>query len=208
MSGKLVDRLVAAAVFLVALVVYTLTMAETLPFWDSGEFIASVLGLQVMHPPGAPFYILLGRFFTLLAPLFAPFTDEPVAMAVNFVSALASAGTVLLTHLVIVRLVSVWRGQPAAWSGADRLAALSGGVIGALAFAFSDSFWFNAVEAEVYALSMFFTAAAVWLTMVWREATLAEEAEVRALFERFGEWRGLAGAHVLHAPVAARVVAA
>src|SRR5690606_4417747 len=176
----LIDRLVAAGVFLYALVVYLLTMAETAPFWDSGEFIASVYGMQVMHPPGAPFYILLGRLFTFLAPLFGGLTPEPVAFSVNLVSVLASAFTVLLTHLVIVRLVRVWKGAPEGWSPADRLAANAGGVIGALAFAVTDSFWFNAVEAEVYALSMLFTALVVWLILRWREATLEEEAALRA----------------------------
>jgi hypothetical protein len=180
MNGKQIDRLVAAGVFLYALVVYLLTMAETAPFWDSGEFIASVHGLMVMHPPGAPFYILLGRFFTFLAPLFGGLTPEPVAFAVNLVSVLASAFTVLLTHLVVVRLARIWKGRPETWSGADRLAVNAGGVIGALAFAATDSFWFNAVEAEVYALSMLFTALVVWLILRWREETLEEEAAIRA----------------------------
>ena len=112
MTGKLIDRLVAAGVFAYAFVVYFLTMAETAPFWDSGEFIASVHGLMVMHPPGAPFYILLGRLFTFLAPLFGGLTPEPVAFAVNLVSVLASASTVLLTHLIIVRLARIWKGRP------------------------------------------------------------------------------------------------
>ncbi|MCH7976876.1 MAG: DUF2723 domain-containing protein [Bacteroidetes bacterium] len=180
MTGKQIDRLVAAGVFLYALVVYFLTMAETASFWDAGEFIASVYGLQVMHPPGAPFYILVGRFFTFFAPLFGGLSPEPIAFSVNFVSVLASALTVLLTHFVIVRLVRVWKGSPETWGGMDRLAANAGGVIGALAFATTDSFWFNAVEAEVYALSMLFTALVVWLILRWREETLAEEADLRA----------------------------
>ena len=180
MTGKLIDRLVAAGVFVYALVVYLLTMAETAPFWDSGEFIASVHGLMVMHPPGAPFYILLGRFFTFFAPLFGWLTPEPVAFSVNLVSVLASAFTVLLTHLVIVRLARIWKGTPETWSPTDRLAVNAGGVIGALAFAVTDSFWFNAVEAEVYALSMLFTALVVWLILRWREETLEEEAAIRA----------------------------
>jgi hypothetical protein len=180
MTGKLVDRLVAAGVFALSFVVYLLTMAETLPFWDSGEFIAAVRYLEVMHPPGAPFYMLVGRFFAFFAPLFAGVTEEPIAFAVNLVSVLTSAATVLFTHLTIVRLVRVWKGPPVTWTWLDRLAANAGGAVGALAFAFSDSFWFNAVEAEVYAFSMFFTAAVVWLALVWREATLAEEAELRA----------------------------
>ncbi len=180
MNGKLIDRLVAAGVFLYALVIYFLTMAETAPFWDAGEFIASVYGLQVMHPPGAPFYILVGRFFTFFAPLFGGLTPEPVAFSVNLISVIASALTVLLTHLVIVRLVRIWKGNPESWSGTDRLMTNAGGVIGALAFATTDSFWFNAVEAEVYALSMLFTALVVWLILRWREETLDEEADLRA----------------------------
>lgn len=180
MNGKQIDRLVAAGVFLYALVLYLLTMAETAPFWDAGEFIASVQGLMVMHPPGAPFYILLGRFFTFLAPLFGGLSPEPVAFAVNLVSVLASAFTVLLTHLVIVRLARIWKGRPETWTGADRLAVNAGGAVGALAFAVTDSFWFNAVEAEVYALSMLFTALVVWLILRWREETLEEEAAIRA----------------------------
>ena len=180
MNGKLIDRLVAAGVFLYALVVYLLTMATTAPFWDSGEFIASVNGLMVMHPPGAPFYILLGRFFTFLAPLFGGLSPEPVAFAVNLASVLASAFTVLLTHLVIVRLARIWKGPPEAWTGLDRLAVNAGGAVGALAFAATDSFWFNAVEAEVYALSMLFTALVVWLILRWQEETVAEEAAIRA----------------------------
>jgi hypothetical protein len=180
MTGKLIDRLVAAGVFVYALVVYLLTMAETAPFWDSGEFIASVNGLMVMHPPGAPFYILLGRFFTFFAPLFGGLSPEPVAFSVNLVSVLASAFTVLLTHLTIVRLARIWKGTPATWRWEDRLAVNAGGVLGALTFAVTDSFWFNAVEAEVYALSMLFTALVVWLILRWREETLEEEAAIRA----------------------------
>lgn len=180
MNGKQIDRLVAAGVFVYALVIYLLTMAETAPFWDSGEFIASVHGLQVMHPPGAPFYILVGRFFTFLAPLFGGLTPEPVAFSVNLISVLTSAFTVLLANLIVIRLVRIWRGQPDEWSTMDRIVANVGGVIGATAFAVTDSFWFNAVEAEVYAFSMLFTALCVWLILRWREETLVEEAEIRA----------------------------
>ena len=184
MSGKLFDRLAAAAVFLYSLVVYTLTMARTAPFWDSGEFIAIANGLQVSHPPGAPFYMLVGRLFAMFSGVFAPFTDEPVAMAVNFVSAVCSALTVLLTHLIVVRLARVWKGHPDTWTFADRASATAGGVVGALTFAVTDSFWFNAVEAEVYAMSMLFTALVVWLALVWRDATRHEEAGLKARGER------------------------
>ena len=103
-----------------------------------------------------------------------------MAFAVNLVSVLSSAATVLLTHLVIVRLARVWMGTPEAWAPWQRLAANAGGAIGALAFAATDSFWFNAVEAEVYGMSMLFTAAVVWLALVWRERTREEESAIRA----------------------------
>jgi hypothetical protein len=180
--GPLADRLVAAGVFVYALVIYLLTMAPTASFWDSGEFIAIAHGLQVSHPPGAPFYMLVGRFFSMvLTPILTPFVGPAsVAVAINLVSVLASALTVLLTHLVIVRLVRIWKGRPETWTRGDRLIALGGGVIGACAFAVTDSFWFNAVEAEVYALSMLFTALVVWLILVWRDETMVEEAALRA----------------------------
>ena len=173
MSSRLIDRLVAGAVFAFALVLYTLTVAPTTSFWDAGEFIASVHDLQVMHPPGAPFYMLVGR----LASMFAP--PDLVALAVNMVSVLASALTVLLTHLVVVRLVQQWQGRPETWTAPERVVALTSGAVGALTFAVSDTFWFNAVEAEVYALSMLFTAAVVWLVMRWEDLARREEATLR-----------------------------
>ncbi|RMH64197.1 MAG: DUF2723 domain-containing protein [Bacteroidetes bacterium] len=172
MNWKLTERLVAAAVFVYALVLYVLTVAPTASFWDSGEFIASVYGLEVMHPPGAPFYMLVGRFFSMFVP--PPY----VALAVNLISVLASALTVLLTHLIIVQLVQAWQDEAEARSTGGRLTALAGGVIGALTFAATDSFWFNAVEAEVYALSMFFTAIVVWLIMRWSIHAREEEARL------------------------------
>lgn len=182
MKGHTIDRLVAAGVFVFALVLYLLTVAPTASFWDAGEFIAISHGLQVSHPPGAPFYMLVGRFFSMVfAPIIGLFVERgDIALAVNLVSVVASALTILLTHLVIVRLVRIWQGTPETWSPMDRMAALGGGVIGALTFAVTDSFWFNAVEAEVYAMSMFFTAIVVWLILRWREEKLEEEAELRA----------------------------
>ncbi len=182
MKGTLIDRLVAAGVFVFSLVLYLMTVAPTASFWDAGEFIAIADGLQVSHPPGAPFYMLIGRLFSMVfGPILGIFMASGyTAVAINLVSVLASALTILLTHLVIVRLIRIWQGTPDVWTGADRLAALGGGVIGALTFAVTDSFWFNAVEAEVYAMSMFFTAIVVWLILRWREEKLAEEEALRA----------------------------
>lgn len=180
MNWRMVERVTAAAVFAYALVLYVMTVAPATSFWDSGEFIAIANRLQVSHPPGAPFYMLVGRLFSMFVPV------AYVALAVNMVSVVASALTILLTHLVIVRLVREWQGQPDAWSSVDRITALAGGVIGATAFAASDSFWFNAVEAEVYALSMLFTSGVVWLILKWREQARIEEAALQGGKHPFG----------------------
>ena len=174
MNRKWIDRLTAGAVFLWALVLYYSTMAPTVSFWDPGERIASAFKLQVMHPPGAPFYLLLGRVFSMLAP-----SEETVALAVNTISVLASAGTVMLAHLIIVRLVRRWQGDRDEVATGQYVIALVSGVVGALTFAASDSFWFNAGIAEVYALSTFFTALVVWLVLRWSEAARREEALIK-----------------------------
>ncbi len=171
MNRKWIDRLTAGFVFLWALALYVSTMAPTVSFWDPGERIASAFKLQVMHPPGAPFYLLLGRVFSMFAP-----SQETVALAVNTISVLASAGTVMLTHLIIVRLVRRWQDDWSEVNTSQYIIALASGVIGALTYAATDSFWFNAGIAEVYALSTFFTALVVWLVLRWSEAARKEEA--------------------------------
>src|SRR5699024_2670260 len=146
-----------------SLILYVLTMAPTASFWDAGEFIAVAHGLQVNHPPGAPFYSLLGRLFSMFMPA------GYVAASINFISALASALTVMLLYLVIGRLVREWKGAPEDMPDIQRIGMYGGALIGALTFAVTDTFWFNAVEAEVYAVSMLFTAMVVWLALVWAE---------------------------------------
>ncbi|PSQ90637.1 MAG: DUF2723 domain-containing protein, partial [Bacteroidetes bacterium QS_4_64_154] len=176
-----IDRITAGLVFLWALGLYLATVAPTVSFWDPGERIASVYTLQVMHPPGAPFYLLLGRLFAMLAP-----SPETVAYAVNLLSVLASAGTVLLTHLIVVRLVRRWQPDLSEQSTGQYVVALTSGVVGAVTLSVSDSFWFNAGIAEVYALSTFFTAMVVWLVLRWSDAARAEEAKLgsgRHLFQ-------------------------
>jgi hypothetical protein len=173
MNRKWIDRLTAGLVFLWALGLYLATVAPTVSFWDPGERIASVFTLQVMHPPGAPFYLLLGRIFSMLAP-----SAETVAWMVNLLSVLASAGTVLLTYLIIVRLVRRWQGTRSEQTTGQYVISLTSGVVGAVAFSVSDSFWFNAGIAEVYALSTFFTALVVWLVLRWSDVARAEEAQL------------------------------
>ncbi|HLR32148.1 MAG TPA: DUF2723 domain-containing protein, partial [Fodinibius sp.] len=138
-------------------------MAPTASFWDAGEFIAVAHGLQVNHPPGAPFYSLVGRLFSMFMP------TAYVAASINFISVLSSALTVMLLYLIIVRLVREWKGIPDNMLEIGKIGMYGGAVIGALTFAVTDTFWFNAVEAEVYAPSMFFTAMVVWLALVWAE---------------------------------------
>ena len=99
MNWKRTEKLLAAIVFVYSLVIYLLTVAPATSFWDSGEFIAIANRLQVSHPPGAPFYMLIGRLFSMFVP------TAYIALAVNLVSVLASALTVLMLHLIIVRLI-------------------------------------------------------------------------------------------------------
>lgn len=160
---KTTNKYLALLTFFVSLIIYSLTLAPTASFWDAGEFIAVAHGLQVNHPPGAPFYSILGRIFSMFMP------TEYVAVSINFISALASALTVMLLYLIIVRLVREWKGDIAEFSLMDKIGMYGGALVGALTFAVTDTFWFNAVEAEVYALSMFFTAIVVWLALKWAE---------------------------------------
>ena len=158
--NRVVNRWVAIGVFVVAILAYLRTIAPDVSFWDCGEFIAASFTMGIMHPPGAPLFTIIGRLFTF-------FPIHNVAWRVNVISVISSALTITLLYLIIVRLTNIWRGQPK--NAMDRWIVYGGAVIGALAFAFSDSFWFNAVEAEVYAMSMLFTALAVWIVLYWKD---------------------------------------
>jgi hypothetical protein len=164
MTHRTINRTLATLLFLVAEVLYLRTMAPTFSFWDCGEFIATAYTLGIPHPPGAPLFLLLGRLFSMI-----PFFSD-IGARVNLISTLASAATIMLTYLITVRLMIMYRKRdPDLWSPAEKISAYGGAVIGSLALAFSDSFWFNAVEAEVYALSSLFTALVVWLILRWYE---------------------------------------
>lgn len=151
--------------FAVAAVVYTLTLEPTASWWDCGEYIATAFKLQVGHPPGAPLFQMAGRFFSL----FAMGNSANVALMVNLMSALVSALTILflfwsITHMA--RKIMVKDGEV---SQGQLFAILGSGLVGALAYTFSDSFWFSAVEGEVYAMSSFFTAVVFWAILKWEE---------------------------------------
>ncbi|MSS73741.1 MAG: DUF2723 domain-containing protein [Candidatus Latescibacteria bacterium] len=170
MDQRRMDRTLAGAVFLIAFGVYLKTMAPTVSFWDCGEFIACAYTLGVPHPPGSPLFVLIGRLFALFP------VSADVAFRVNLVSAVTSAVAVGLVYLITVRLIGLWQGS------GDRLAACVGGVVAALSLAFSNSFWFNATEAEVYGFSMLFTALALYLALVWAETHEAPESDRLLLF--------------------------
>lgn len=157
------NNLTGWVIFLISAVVYLLTIEPTTSFWDCGEFIAAAYKLEVGHPPGAPFFLLIGRFFALFAS-----GPESVAMMVNASSALASAFTILflfwsITHLA--RRLMLKNGDEPDFN--QTLIIIASGAVGALAYAFSDTFWFSAVEAEVYAFSSLFTAIVFWAILKW-----------------------------------------
>ena len=159
------NRLTAAAVLVVSAIVYLLTIEPTASFWDCGEFIASSYKLEVGHPPGNPVFQLFARFFTM-------FTDGAhAAVAVNALSAMCSALTIFFLYLTIVffakRLVKP--SQDGTYSLSKAIAIFGSGAVGALAYCFSDTFWFSAVEGEVYAMSSLVTALVFWAMTKWYE---------------------------------------
>jgi len=167
---KLWNTLCGWLVFAIAAATYLLTMEPTASFWDCGEFISSAWKLDVGHPPGAPFFMLMGHFFSLFAP-----DTAHVAMCVNALSALASAFTILFLFWTITALAkklvqpSAISSQPSELSLWKGIGILGAGAVGALAYTFSDTFWFSAVEGEVYASSSLFTAVVFWLILKWDE---------------------------------------
>ena len=154
------NKIVAGLVFFVTTIIYLSTLAPTVAFWDCGEFITTAYTLGIPHPPGAPFYTLLGRIFSML-----PFGE--IAFRVNLLSAAAGIATVVLIYLCTVRLLSTWLDRD---NTVQQLAIFVGGVVASLSTAFSFSFWNNAIEAEVYGLSMCITMLAVWVALRWDDA--------------------------------------
>ena len=164
---KKVNNIVGWLVFAIATSVYFLTLEPTASWWDCGEYIATAYKLQVGHPPGAPLFQLLGRFFSLFA-----FGDlEKVALMINIMSALSSSFTILFLFWTITMLAKklfVTSSDDALNKG-QGWAVIGAGIVGALTYTFSDSFWFSAVEGEVYAMSSFFTAVVFWAILRWEE---------------------------------------
>lgn len=157
----LINNLLGWAVFLISAITYFLTIEPTASWWDCSEFITSAWKLEVGHPPGAPFHMILGRFFTIFAG-----DASQAALMVNALSAIVSAATVMLLYWSIVHLARKLFEEKELSAG-EQITVWGSGLVGALAFTFTDSFWFSAVEGEVYALSSFFTAAVFWAILKW-----------------------------------------
>ncbi|MEP2346591.1 MAG: DUF2723 domain-containing protein, partial [Algoriphagus sp.] len=164
LNYKQINNLTGWVVFAVATLVYVLTVEQTASFWDPGEFIAVAYKLQVPHPPGAPFFLLVYRMFSFFA-----FGDPlQVAYWMNIGSALFSGFSILFLFWSITlfgkKLFKVVEGQE---SKGETITLMGAGIVGALVYTFSDSFWYSAVESEVYAMSSFFTAIVIWAFLKW-----------------------------------------
>jgi len=160
------NNIIGWLVWAIATFTYCSTIEPTASFWDCGEYIACAYKLEVGHPPGAPFFLLVGRFFALLAG-----GDPALAgMMVNIMSALSSSFTILFLFWTITRLgIKVYGKKVSDLVKPQQWAILGAGIVGGLAYTFSDSFWFSAVEGEVYAMSSFFTAVVFWAILKWDE---------------------------------------
>ncbi len=166
MNYNKVNNTVGWAVCVFACAVYVMTMEATGSFWDCGEFVSSCYKLQIPHPPGAPLFVLMGRFFIIL------FGDSPhtAARGVNFMSATTSGFSILFLFWSIThfgRKIVKKNNEPL--SSQQVFTVMAAGVVGAIAYTFCDSFWYSAVEGEVYASSAFFTALVFWSILKWED---------------------------------------
>ncbi len=163
MQYKKINNLLGWLAFSIALITYVLTLEPTTSFWDCGEYIATAFKLQVGHPPGAPTFLLLGNFFSNFA--FGDVTK--VAYMINLMSAVSSAFTILFLFWTITAFAKRIIGKIE--SQGQIISIMGAGLVGALAYTFSDSFWFSAIEGEVYGMSSFFTAVVFWAALKWDE---------------------------------------
>lgn len=163
---KKLNNITGWIVFAIASTVYLLTTEPTGSLWDCGEYISTAYKLQVGHPPGAPFFQIVGNFFSQFAP-----NSHYVAQMVNAMSALSSGFTILFLFWTITHMARKLFSKDGELSGGNMIAVLGAGVVGALTYTFTDSFWFSAVEGEVYAMSSFFTAIVFWAILKWEDAS-------------------------------------
>jgi Protein of unknown function (DUF2723) len=184
MNFKRVNNITGWLVCIIACAVYIMTMEATGSLWDCGEFASSAYKLQVPHPPGAPLFALIGRLFM------APFDAQHAATGINLMSALASGFTILFLFWSITHFArKIVTKNGAELNNANIFAVMAAGVVGALAYTFSDSFWYSAVEGEVYALSSFFTALVFWAMLKWEQNVDVEEAQgIKGHFTHADRW--------------------
>jgi len=150
--------------FFIALITYSLTVEPTVSFWDAGEYILTASKLQVGHPPGAPLFQMIGAFFSMFA-----FEPSQIGLVMNLMSAVSSAFTILFMFWTISLLLKKLVPNPDTLSQNQSLAILGSALVGSLAFTFSDSFWFNAVETEVYAMATLIMSILFWLGLRWEQ---------------------------------------
>jgi hypothetical protein len=162
MNYKKLYRIIGAVVFLISATVLFMTAQPTVSFWDVGEFTAAGYALQVPHPPGTPFFLLLNRIFAMI-PIF-----HNIGHRINTVSVLGSAFSILFLYLIIIKVIENYRGREPK-NLVDGLGTYLSAAIGALAFSFSDTFWFSGSEGIVFGLSLFLFSAIVYLMMLWSE---------------------------------------
>ena len=159
------NNLTGWAVFLFSFIVYLLTLEPTVSFWDCGEFILSAFKLQVGHPPGAPLFIMIGR----IATLFAGGDTSKVALSMNILSAMCSGFAIMFLFWTITHLVRKVYVKNSALEAKQIPAIIGSGILGALAYTFSDTFWFSAVEGELYAISSLVTGLVFWAMLKWED---------------------------------------
>lgn len=172
MNFKKINNITGWVICLIACTVFILTTEAGGSLWDCGEFVSSCYKLQIPHPPGAPLFVLIGRVFIVL------FGDNPLtaAKAVNIMSALASGFTILFLFWTITHFGRKILGIRAEDLSSSQIIAIMGaGAVGALAYTFSDSFWYSAVEGEVYAMSSFFTGLVFWAIVKWEQAATKDD---------------------------------
>ncbi|MEP7238667.1 MAG: DUF2723 domain-containing protein [Ferruginibacter sp.] len=184
MSFKRINNITGWIVCIIACTVYIMTMEATGSLWDCGEFASSAFKLQVPHSPGAPFFVLLGRLFM------APFGPAHAATGINLMSALSSGFTILFLFWTIThfgrKLVTK---DGSEFTKEKMYGVIAAGVVGALAYTFSDSFWYSAVEGEVYALSSFFTSILFWAMLKWEQNIDVENSQnIKGHFTKADRW--------------------
>lgn len=184
MSFKRINNITGWIICIIACSVYIMTMEATGSLWDCGEFASSAYKLQIPHPPGAPLFVLIGRLFMV------PFGPDNAATGINLMSALSSGFTILFLFWSITHFARKLVTKDGSELTSEKIyGIMAAGVVGALAYTFSDSFWYSAVEGEVYALSSFFTAVVFWGILKWEQNVDEEQKEgIKGHFTRADRW--------------------